>query len=177
MRRKIVGIMGSGTESWKEYTVPLAQWIAQQNYHLLTGGGAGVMASASEAFCEVPERKGLCIGIVPTEANQELGYIPKQNYPNPWVEIPIITPLTTFKSIDRNQISRNHICVLSSDVIIALPGSKGTQNEVELAIRFQKPIILFGSEKVMRDFPPTLKRTDSIAEIQDFITSTLNIEH
>ena len=172
MRRKIVGIIGSGTDSWKEYTVPLAQWIAQQNYHLLTGGGTGVMASASEAFCGVPDRKGMCIGIVPTEANNELGFIPKQNYPNPWVEIPIITPLTTFKP---NQISRNHICVLSSDVIVALPESKGTRNEVELAIRFQKPIILFGPEKAMRDFPQTLKRTDSLEEIQDFITILLLI--
>jgi len=31
--------------------------------------------------------------------------------------------------------SRNHINILSSDVVIALPGSKGTYSEVMLAIR------------------------------------------
>ena len=169
--------MGSGKNSWKKFTIPLAQWIAQQNYHLLTGSGTGVMTSASEAFCKVENRQGLCIGIVPTETNKELGFVPKQNYPNPWVEICITTPLATFDGNEPNQISRNHICVLSSDVIVALPGSKGTQNEVNLAIRFQKNIILFGPEKAMRDFPQTIKRTESIEEVQDFIIATLNIKH
>ena len=169
MRRKIVGIMGSGRKSWAEFTIPLAQWIAQQNYHLLTGSGTGVMATASEAFCKVENRKGSCIGIVPTEPDQELGFIPKKNYPNPWVEIAITTPLSTFEGHDPNQISRNHICVLSSDVIVALPGSKGTHNEVSLAISFQKPIILFGPEKELQDFPPNITKTDSIEEVKDFI--------
>ncbi len=169
MRRKIVGIMGSGKDSWTEFINPLAEWIAQQNYHLLTGSGTGVMASASEAFCRVQNRKGTCIGIVPTEPNNEFGFVPKKNYPNPWVEICITTPLATFNGTDPNQISRNHVCVLSSDVIVALPGSKGTHNEVNLAIRFQKPIILFGPEKEMRYFPKILKRTDSIEEVKNFI--------
>ena len=164
--------MGSGTDSWAELTHPLAKWIAQQNYNLLTGSGTGVMASASEAFCKVTNRKGTCIGIVPTEPNNEWGFVPKKNYPNPWVEICITTPLSNFDGNDPNQISRNHICVLSSDVIVALPGSKGTHNEVNLAISFQKPIILFGPEKEMGDFPQILKRTDSIEAVKDFI-----IEH
>ena len=169
MRRTIVGIMGSGTNSWAEFTIPLAEWIAQQNYHLLTGSGTGVMAAASEAFCQVENRKGSCIGIVPTKTNQELGFIPKKNYPNPWVEIPIITPLTTFDGHDPNQISRNHICVLSSDVIVALPGSKGTHNEVSLALGFQKPIILFGLKKELQDFPPDITKTDSLEKVKNFI--------
>ncbi len=169
MRRKIVGIMGSGSNSWAEFTIPLAEWIAQQNYHLLTGGGTGVMATASEAFCKIENRQGSCIGIVPTEPHQELGFVPKKNYPNPWVEIPITTPLPTFKGHDLNQISRNYICVLSSDVIVALPGSKGTQNEVSLAMRFQKPIILFGPEEELQNLPSNITKTDSLKEVKEFI--------
>ncbi|MDJ0898618.1 MAG: hypothetical protein QNJ55_07385 [Xenococcus sp. MO_188.B8] len=173
MKRKIIGIIGSGTDPWVEFSHPLAEWIAQQNYHLLTGSGSGVMTSASEAFCQVQNRKGTCIGIVPTEPNQEWGFVPKKNYPNPWVEICITTPLGTFDGHDPNQISRNHICVLSSDVIVALPGSKGTHNEANLAIRFRKPIILFGPEKEMQDFPQILTRTDSIEEVKNFIVENL----
>ncbi|MGK7899486.1 MAG: DNA-binding protein [Xenococcus sp. (in: cyanobacteria)] len=169
MRRKIIGIMGSGTNSWAEFTIPLAEWIAQQNYHLLTGSGTGVMATASKAFCQVENRQGSCIGIVPTEPDQTLGFVPKKNYPNPWVEIPIITPLSTFGGDDPNQISRNHICVLSSDVIVALPGNKGTHNEVSLAIRFQKPIILLGAEKELQNFPSSITKTDSLEKVKDFI--------
>ena len=68
-QRTVVGIMGSGKRAWAEYSIPLARWIAEQNYHLLTGGGGGVMAAASKAFCEVENRAGICIGIVPTELN------------------------------------------------------------------------------------------------------------
>ena len=161
--------MGSGKNPWAEFSVPLAQWIAQQNYHLLTGSGGGVMAAASEAFCQVENRAGICIGIVPTEQTAQSEFIPKNGYPNPWVELCITSPLSTFNGINHHQISRNHICILSSDVVVALPGSKGTKNEVNLAIRFNKPIILFGSENDMKDFPQTELRTTSIERVKDFI--------
>lgn len=159
--------MGSGRQHWAEFSVPLAQWIAKQDYHLLTGGGTGVMAAASKAFSQVENRTGLCIGIVPTKLNDEKQFIPCDGYPNSWVELPIISPLATFEG--GNQISRNHICILSSDIVVALPGSKGTKNEVDLAILLDKPIILFGFKKEFTDFPPTVERTSSISRVQDFI--------
>lgn len=168
-KRKVVGIMGSGEKTWDKYSIPLAQWIAQQDYHLLTGSGGGVMAAASKAFCQVENRAGICIGIIPTEPNAKGEFIPKNNYPNPWVELCIRSPLSTFDGLDHHQISRNYICILSSDVVIALPGSKGTKNEVNLAIRFNKPIILFGSENELKDFPKTIMRTTSIERVKKFI--------
>ena len=166
---RTIGIIGSGRKPWKEYTQPLAQWIAHQNYHLLTGAGEGVMASASKAFYRVENRKGVCIGIVPTIPHTALGFIPKENYPNPWVEIAINSPLPTFDGSDPQQVSRNYICVLSSDLLVALPGNKGTRNEIDLAIRFQKPLILFAPATEMLDFPSYLPRTSSLAEVKNFI--------
>lgn len=173
MRRKIIGVMGSGTEAWSEFTVPLAQWIARQDYHLLTGGGSGVMGCASEAFCQIEDRKGLCIGIIPSDSHPEYGYVPQPDYPNPWVELSILSPLGKFTGTDHQQLSRNHINVLSSDVIVALPGSQGTRNEVELAQAFRKPVILFGSIAAFAEFPTGLQPTDSLTNVLDFINQAV----
>ena len=169
MRRKIIGIIGSGVNPWTEYTRPLARWIAKQNYHLLTGAGQGVMKSASEAFAKEENRKGVCLGIVPTIPDLRSGFIAKKNYPNQWVEIPILSPLPTFDGSDADRVSRNYIIVLSSDLLVALPGNIGTRNEINLAIRFQKPIILFAPKSEMLDFPEDLPRTSALDEVQKFI--------
>ena len=162
--------MGSGVNPWAEFSVPLAQWIATQNYHLLTGGGAGVMAAASQAFCQVEKRAGVCLGILPTDSDGR-NFIPCNGYPNPWVELSIISPLSRFQGGDTAQLSRNHICILSSDIVVALPGNKGTKNEVELAILFDKPIILFGAAREFADFPPVVEKTTSINRVKEFILS------
>ena len=169
MRRKIIGIIGSGVNPWTEYTRPLARWIAKQDYHLLTGAGQGVMKSASEAFAKVENRNGVCLGIVPTIPDLESGFVAKKHYPNQWVEIPMLSPLPTFDGSDVNQISRNYIIVLSSDLLVALPGNIGTRNEINLAIRFQKPLILFAPESEMLDLPQDLSRTSALEEVEEFI--------
>ena len=168
-QQKVIGIIGSGTNPHSELAVPLARWIARNNYHLLTGGGGGVMAAASKAFCEEENRSGISIGIVPTELNRTGQFTPLAGYPNPWVELEIISPLSRFDAQNPEQLSRNYICILSSDLIVALPGSIGTQNEIELAIRFQKPIILFGRAEPTIDFPSTLPRTAQFSDVVDFI--------
>ena len=167
--QKVIGIMGSGQQAWAEFSIPLARWIAEQNYHLLTGGGEGVMAAASQAFCQVENRTGLCIGIIPTKLNEEGKFVPYQGYPNSWVELNIVSPLPRFDGWEIDRPTRNQICVLSSDIVVALPGSKGTKNEVDLAILFDKPIILFGEKKEFKDFPLLVERTSSIDRVRDFI--------
>ncbi len=174
---KVIGIMGSGKDPQPELVIPLATWIAEQNYHLLTGAGGGVMTAASKAFCKVENRQGVCIGIVPTESNKQGQFVAKAGYPNPWVELAITTPLTNFKGTSKDQISRNHVCVLSSDVIVALPGNKGTRNEVMLAQKFHKPIILFGWATTIQDLPQTIERTSDLEQVQSFICSHLETIH
>jgi predicted Rossmann-fold nucleotide-binding protein len=39
---------------------------------------------------------------------------------------------------------RNIINILSSDVVVALPGSTGTLSEIALALKNQKPLYLLG---------------------------------
>ena len=169
MKQKTIGIIGSGKEPWTDYVEPLARWIARQNFNLLTGGGGGVMAAASKAFVRETNRTGVCLGIIPTKPDDKLGFIPHKGYPNPWVEIAIISPLSTLDRDRPKSISRNYTCVLSSDLLVALPGSEGTKNEIDLAISFQKPLILLAPPTEMLDFPANLPRTDSIQTVKEFI--------
>ncbi|SUA89447.1 DNA-binding protein [Pandoraea pulmonicola] len=175
--------MGSGKQPWAELAAPLGRALALSGFHLLTGGGGGVMTSVSEAFCAVPQRAGRSIGIVPTEAvdggNDSGGssgdvhretYRPLPGYPNPFVEVPIVSPLPRhLPDAPPGTLSRNHINVLSSDVIVALPGSHGTRDEVGLAVRYGKPVILFGEVEHFAQMPAMLVRTASLDTVMDFV--------
>lgn len=138
----IVGVMGSANETHAERAVPIGRWLARLGVHILTGGGAGVMMAVSKAFHETPSRKGLVIGIIPSaQADARLGA--KDDYPNPWVEVPIFTHLHLSGSAGTDPRSRNHINVLTSDAIIALPGGHGTSSEVRLALHYRRPVVAF----------------------------------
>nr|WP_301234338.1 DNA-binding protein [Pandoraea cepalis] len=174
MRPQTIGVMGSGKQPWTELAAPLGRAIAMAGFHLLTGGGQGVMASVSEAFCAVPQRLGRCIGIVPTEAvgndDEPVRFRPAPGYPNPFVEVPIVSPLPRhLPDAPPGTLSRNHINVLSSDVIVALPGQHGTRDEVGLAVRYGKPVILFGDVEHFAEMPATLVRTVSLDTVMDFV--------
>ena len=156
MRRTIIGIMGSSRERYEELTFPLGMWLGQHGYHLLTGGGGGVMAAVSEAFFSVPDRKGAIIGIIPAQdfdqGMSRADFRTKPGYPNEWVEIPIITHLPLSGSQGKENLSRNHINVLTSRVIIALPGGPGTLSEIELALEYRKPLLIFDPYVIMPDY-------------------------
>ena len=122
-RLPIVGVMGSGSERYADQAARLGRWLAKQDVHLLTGGGGGVMGAVSRAFYETPIRTGLVIGIVPGDPCRA-GLRGREGYPNPWVEIPIFTHLALRGARGTEPMSRNHINVLSSDVLIALPGGQ-----------------------------------------------------
>lgn len=174
LRPKTVGVMGSGKLPWTELAAPLGRALALAGYHLLTGGGQGVMTSVSEAFCAVPQRIGRSIGVVPTEAVGEDGatptFRPLPGYPNPFVEVPIVSPLPRhLPDAPAGALSRNHINVLSSDVIVALPGNHGTRDEVGLAVHYGKPVILFGECEHFADMPASLVRTVSLDTVMDFV--------
>ncbi len=141
--------MGSGTNPHHALSQPLGRLIGELGCHLLTGGGEGVMEAVSETFFHVPDRKGKVIGIIRAGSTEHLGPERKPRHyksfgpPNPWVEIPIFTHLPHSGSEGKEDLSRNHINVLSSDVIVALPGEAGTLSEVELTVEYQRPLILF----------------------------------
>lgn len=149
-RRKIVGVMG-GKRDVPELTLPLGELIARRGYHLLTGAGLGIMEGVSRAFFEYEGRLGAVIGIVRavtpcvgTMQKSRREYLP--NHVNPWVEIPIYTQLHLSSE---DCLSRNHINVLTADVVIALPGNEGTASEVELALQYGVPLIIYtGAGKI-----------------------------
>ena len=134
----VIGVMGSGRDPHEEKAQLLGRWLAHEGVHLLTGGGRGVMTSVSRAFSEVEGRRGHVIGVLPGEDGPARS---KDGYPNPWVEIPVYTHLVFSGKRGEEVLSRNHINVLSSDVVIALPGSAGTSSEV--ALSYQRPVVCY----------------------------------
>lgn len=183
-RIPVVGVMGSGSARHAHLAEPLGRALARIGVHLLTGGGAGVMESVSRAFSAVPDREGLVIGILPAgdarpgranarsgRANGDPGTPP--GYPNPRVELAIRTHLDARGDDGSGIRSRNHINILSSDVVIALPGSSGTASEVELAIRYRRPLILLGDSARAANLPASVATTESVDEAVDFVRRTL----
>ena len=162
----IIGVMGSGAEKHEPLAAPLGELLARRNVHLLTGGGGGVMEAVSKSFGGCTERKGFVLGIIPCN-DMNNPTIPREGYPNPWVEIPICThlPLTGGRGIDT--LSRNHINILSSDAIIVLPGGEGTRSEIQLAKQYGKPLIGFGNSE-------TEQVALSLEEVDVFLDRVLN---
>ncbi len=104
------------------------------------------MAAVTEAFVRVAERRGVAIGILPAAKGDSAG-VSRPGYPNPWVEIVIRTHLDQVGAHGADPASRNHLNVLSSDVVIVLPGSDGTASEARLALRYGRPCIAWLAER------------------------------
>ena len=90
-------------------------------------------------------------------------------YPNPWVEFAVRTHLDARGDDGSGIRSRNHINILSSDVIVALPGSSGTASEVELAIRYGRPLILLGDTPRAERLPVSVPTAESVDEAVEFV--------
>ena len=166
--------MGSSSERHDELAAPLGRWLAESGYDLLTGGGGGVMAAVSEAFSKVEGRPGIVIGVVPGTIDDQGRYVAYPEYPNQWVEVAIRTHLPLRGARGSEPMSRNHINVLSSDVVIALPGSEGTLSEIELALRYGKPVAAFvGAGAVFPGLPDGVPRLRDLVAVEEFIEAAL----
>lgn len=162
--------MGSGKDEWAEWAEPLGAELARRGYHLLTGGGGGVMTSVSRSFKNAATGDcGLVISVVPTDYMDDGQYAVKGGYPNSFTDLTIVSPLGTFTGESESQISRNHINILTSHVVVALPGAKGTRNEVAIALAMRKPVILFGPISAFSEFPLDCERADDIHVLLRFI--------
>jgi len=140
-RLPIIGVMGSGDkEDTFPHVAPLGKLIAEMGFHVLTGGGFGVMQEASRGFTDVTPRKGMCIGVLPSQT--VMGNNPFRGYPNPFVEINIQTHLVRDGWADDIE-TRNHINILTSDAVIFCPGNDGTHSELEICVKYDRPAIIY----------------------------------
>jgi len=172
-RLPVIGVMGSSRETHTERAGRVGAWLAGLGVHLLTGGGGGVMESVSRAFHLTTPRKGLVIGVVPGEPYED-GVRFRDGYPNPWVEIPIFTHLPLRAERGNEPLSRNHINVLSSNAIIALPGSAGTASEVSLALRYGRPVVAYLEDARQIDgLDDAAVVEPDFAKVQEFVKKAL----
>ena len=128
-QRLTVSVIGS--HDCDERTTKLARavgrMVAEAGAVLVCGGLKGAM----EAACRgAKEAGGLTIGILPGKAKADA---------NPYVDIALPTTIG---------YSRNVIVAASADVVIALPGSYGTESEICYALVYGRPVIDLGGWKI-----------------------------
>lgn len=165
--------MGSGERADAARGDALGRWLARQGVHLLTGGGGGVMEAVCRGFTAVPDRGGLALGIVPG-VSDERGYTPAPGYPNAHVELAVFTHLPLSGAAGGGPMSRNHLNVLSSDVVVALPGAEGTSSEVRLALRYRRPLVCWlDTRSDIPDLPDEAPVVARLEDVQAFVRDAL----
>jgi uncharacterized protein (TIGR00725 family) len=173
LAHQTVGVMGSGTDEHEALSQEIGELLAGLGVNLLTGGGRGVMTSVSRAFVRSPKKSGICIGVIPCFSESDR-LRPRDGYPNEYVELPIYTHLPYSGPRGKNDLSRNHINVLSSVAVIALPGEHGTATEVSLAVDYGKPVIAYSPRKdLVQHFLPSVPRATTLREVEDFLAQHL----
>lgn len=176
-RLPIVGVMGSSRREHNELAGELGLLLASLGVHLLTGGGAGVMAAVSRAFRSAEDRRGMIIGILPCRPD-EAYCRPPEEYPNEWVEIAIRTHLPRRGASGPDARTRNHINILTSDAIVVLPGGEGTLAEIRLAQRYRRPMIgYFGADvPALAGLAASIEIGWDIDSVERFLRSELGLD-
>ena len=165
--------MGSSTRAFEDLAGPLGRWLASTGVHLLTGGGVGSMEAVSRAFAAVRPRAGMVIGVLPADLPDGVA-VPRAGYPNPSVELAIFTHLPLSGITGTDPRSRNHINILSSDIVIVLPGNEGTESEMTLAVRYKKPVIAFFGDHAVEWQPSQgVPVARTMAEVERFVRDAL----
>ena len=168
LAKHTVGVMGSGTTEHDECAA-LGQLLAELSVNLLTGGGGGVMRAVGRSFVEHRIDGGISIGVIPC-ASETDRLTPMPGYPNEFVELAIYTHLPYSGQQGTDDLSRNHINVLSSAAVVALPGGAGTASEVILALRYSKPVIAYSRlTSNVQHFPASVRRVDNIDDVRQFL--------
>lgn len=173
-RRRVVAAIGSGTAADADICREMGRLIAELGCDLLTGAGGGTMELVARAFCERRDELGsaaLSIGIVPGEAGADGVYATRPGYPNPWVELAIYTHLPRSGAGGTSPMSRNHINVLSADIVVALPGGSGTQSELELARRYGVDVVAYRGPA-----PPGVERTADLGALRATLLAALALD-
>ena len=111
------------TSKAQDLAYKIGKVIAEEGAVLICGGLSGVMVYAARG---AKENGGITIGILPGKEKLEA---------NPYVDIALPTAMG---------FSRNCIVACSADIIVALPGSHGTNSEICYGLVFKRPVIDLG---------------------------------
>lgn len=131
------------------------------------------MRAVTEAFVAVPGREGLALAVVPSVLGQPR-FTPLPGYPNRWVEVPIYTHLSRGGAIGDEPTSRNHINVLTSTVVVLLPGGAGTASEARLALRYGKPCVGYLRHRdEIPDCPPEVLVEPDFVRVSAYVEAHL----
>jgi len=180
----IVAVFGQGSRlapERAELARAVGAMVARLNAHLLTGGGYGVMAAVAEGFVAVEARVGYSVGIVPRGQDEPFD-VPNRDpegrlYPNPFVEIAVMTPLPPRAGDWRHVPARNHINVFTPHAIVALPGGAGTHNELAMAAAYrgdQRRTLLVGpAEEFTPEHRALFLRAASLAAAERHLSDIL----
>ena len=101
-------------------TVKIGKLLAEENFLVFCGGGAGVMEAISKG---VSIGAGTSVGILQGNSISE---------GNKYLTIPVLTNMG---------ITRNALLALNCDVAIAISGNHGTLSEIAYALQLKIPII------------------------------------
>ena len=169
LANKTVGVLGSGIDEHEALARDVGALLADLGVNLLTGGGGGVMRSVGRAFTGARRERGISIGIIPCFSEAERAR-PKDGYPNQFVELAIYTHLPRSGEQGKDDLSRNHINVLSCCALVALPGGAGTAAEVALAEQYGKPVIVYAPVGTIVDgLSHSAPRAASVDRIRRFL--------
>ena len=115
LRRPIVAVVGasSAVDSVLALAEELGRAVAVSGWHLLCGGGSGVMEAACRGFVSVPPSdRGMTIGLLPSD---------RDGWANRYVEIPIATGMGD---------ARNAIIARAASAVVSVGGCSGTLSEM-----------------------------------------------
>ena len=130
IRRPIVAVIGAAAAepALLEQAGEAGRAIAERGWHLLCGGGGGVMETACRGFAAARSEPGIVsIGLLPGD---------DAGLANPFVDVSLPTGIG---------FARNAVIARSADGLIAVGGCAGTLSEIALAWQMGKPIVAIAS--------------------------------
>ena len=124
-RRVVVSVIGSRHHARKtaQLAYGVGRMVAQAGAVLVCGGLKGVMESAAKG---AREAGGLTVGLLPGKDVSDA---------NRYIDIALPTSVG---------FARNALVASAGDIIVALPGSYGTQTEICYGLFFGRPVIDLG---------------------------------
>ena len=143
-QKRTVSVIGGhdATAEVEQISHDIGILVAEVGCVLVCGGLSGVM----EAACKGAKKAGgLTIGLLPGTEKIDA---------NPYVDIALPTSLG---------FARNACVACSSDIIIALPGSHGTNSEICYGLVYKRPVIDFGDWNIKGMIPvKDIKELESV---------------